>query len=307
MNDLRDLARRRVLVTGASGFIGARLCQALLAKSAEVHGVSRRAQAGDGLHWWHADLAEPGAVNRIMNEIRPDIVFHLASHVSGRRDVDTVLPTLRNNLVTTVNILTAACTVGQPRVLLAGSMEEAGLGDPDQVPGSPYAAAKTASTGYGRMFHALYELPVVNLRTFMVYGPGQQDDLKLIPHVTKALQRGESPRLSSGNRRIDWIYIDDVVGGYLAAAVADYADGTPIAIGSGKLVTIRSVVEQLVELTGSQVRPEFGALPDRPMEHVRCADVGLTRELIGWGPRVSLRSGLADTVRWLRSSSNNPG
>jgi nucleoside-diphosphate-sugar epimerase len=291
------------MVTGAAGFIGARLCQALRRCGAEVHGVSRHPTGGGGLHWWQADLTEPKAVSELMRETKPDIVYHLASHVSGRRDVDTVLPTLSNNLVTAVNVLTAACENNGPRVLLAGSMEEADADDVDQTPGSPYAAAKTASSSYGRMFHKLYGLPVVNLRTYMVYGPGQRDGMKLIPYVARALQRGEPPQLSSGNRPVDWIYVDDVVDAYLAAAVASHVDGTPIAIGSGQLVTIRSVVEQLVELTGSKVRPKFGALPDRPMEHIRCADIEHTRQAIGWQPSVPLRTGLALTVEWLQLNS----
>jgi UDP-glucose 4-epimerase len=297
---LSQLAALRVLVTGAAGFIGIRLCQALRRYGAEVHGVSRHPMHEGGLHWWQADLAEPNAVNQIMSEVRPDLVYHLASHVSGRRDVDNVLPTLRNNLVSAVNVLTAACENSGPRVLIAGSMEEADAEDIDQTPASPYSAAKTACSAYGRMFHKLYGLQVVNLRTFMVYGPGQRDELKLIPYVTRSLQRGEAPQLSSGTRPVDWIYVDDVVNGYLAGAVAPRADGTPIAIGSGQLVTIRSVVEELVELTGSTAQPHFGALPDRPMEHVRCADVERTRQAIGWEPTVPLRTGLARTVEWLQ-------
>ena len=83
------------------------------------------------------------------------------------------------------------------------------------------------------MFHALYGLPVINLRTFMTYGPGQRDGSKLIPYVATALLRGESPRLSSGTREVDWIYVGDVVDAYLAAAVADGVEGTSIDIGSG--------------------------------------------------------------------------
>ncbi len=93
-------------------------------------------------------------------------------------------------------------------------------GEDTSVPGSPYAAAKTAVASYGRMFHALYGLPIVHLRVFMVYGPGPQDITKLVPYVTGCLLRGEPPRLSSGTREIDWIYIDDVVEAFVAAAHA---------------------------------------------------------------------------------------
>ena len=206
-----------VLVTGAAGFIGARLVGALHERGAEVHGVSRAPQTGDHVRWHAADLAEPEVTSRLVRDVRPQLVYHLASHVSGDRAVGAVIPTLHDNLLTTVSLLTAACGAGGPRVVLAGSMEEC-TGDGDDVPGSPYAAAKTAGGAYGRMFHALYGLPVVNLRIFMVYGPGQRDGSKLIPYVTDCLLRGEHPRLSSGRREVDWVYVDDVVAALLAAA-----------------------------------------------------------------------------------------
>ena len=86
-----------------------------------------------------------------------------------------------------------------------------------QTPHSPYAAAKWAASGYGRMFHELYGAPVVILRPFMTYGPGQAPS-KLIPAVTLSLLRGERPKLSSGKARADWVYIGDVIEGFIAAA-----------------------------------------------------------------------------------------
>ena len=290
----------RVLVSGADGFIGSHLCQSLVAAGAEVHGVSRRDVANHGVRWWNADLADAEAARHVMHEVRPAFVFHLASHVSGSRNLDAVAPTLEGNLFTTVNILTAACEVERPRVLLAGSMEETRADEAARAPSSPYAAAKTAAAAYGRMFHALYGLPVINARTSMTYGPGQRDGSKLIPYVTNALLRGEIPQLASGDRAVDWIYVEDVVDGYLAAAVGGDIDGTSIAIGSGQLVTVRSVVQQLVELTGSDVRPQFGAMPDRPLERAERADTTLTRESIGWQAATPLREGLARTVDGFR-------
>jgi nucleoside-diphosphate-sugar epimerase len=296
---------RRVLVTGASGFIGSQLTRALQACGAEVHGVSRTARAGDGIRWSSADLSEPAVAARLVRDVRPDLVYHLASHVSGDRAVGAVLPIVRDNLLTTVNLLTAACEAGGPRVVLAGSMEEC-VGEPDAVPSSPYAAAKSAASAYGRMFHALYGLPVVSLRVFMVYGPGQRDGTKLIPYVTDCLLRGEPPRLSSGRREVDWVYVDDVVAAFLAAAGADTANGTSVDVGSGEVTTIRAIVERLTHFVGGG-RPLFGALDDRPLERRRVADVGRTRELIGWEPATPLDAGLARTVEWFRARGAEDG
>lgn len=299
------LAGRRALVTGATGFIGSALCRRLVASGAEVHGVSRVARsARDGIRWWAAELSEADAAHGVLRETRPDVAFHLASHVSGNRGLDAVAPTLRDNLVTTVNVLTAAAESGGPRVVLAGSMEEAAPDDP--APGSPYAAAKTAASAYAQLFDQLYRLPVVSLRVFMVYGPGRQDGAKLVPYVITSLLRDAAPRLSSGRREVDWVYVDDVVDAFVAAAVAPKAPGTTVDVGSGQLVSIRSLVDRIVALVGGDVLPEFGALPDRPGERPRVADLAPSREAIGWAPSTPLDVGLARTIEWFRAR-RHPG
>ena len=294
---------KRAMVTGATGFIGLALRQRLLDLGAEVHGVSRRKPAGkNGIctQWSIADLAEDEAAHRVLSDIRPDVVFHLASHVSGDRSFAALGSTVRDTLLATVNLLTAACESGRPRVVIAGSMEECLPGDPDPVPGSPYAAAKTAVATYGRMFHALYNLPVVHLRVFMVYGPGPQDVTKLVPYVTNCLLRGEPPLLSGGRREIDWIFIDDVVDAFVAAAHAPNAVGTAIEVGSGEVVTVRALVEQLARLVDGEAAPQFGARAERPLEVRRVADLAPARELLGWTPTTSLHAGLLRTVEWFR-------
>jgi nucleoside-diphosphate-sugar epimerase len=135
----------------------------------------------------------------------------------------------------------------------------------------------------------------------MVYGPGQRDGTKLVPYVVNSLLRGEEPRLSSGTREVDWVYVDDVVAAFLAAADAGEAAGKTLDIGSGELVSIRSLVERIVPLVSSDARPVFGALPDRPGERPRLANIAPSRETIGWEPSTPLDVGLARTVEWFRT------
>jgi len=96
------------------------------------------------------------------------------------------------------------------------------------------------------MFFALYQLPVVILRVFMVYGPGQGDLQKLVPYVITSLLKGETPRFTSGTREVDWIYVEDVVAAFLEAARAPGVEGATLDVGTGKLVTVRQVVERFV-------------------------------------------------------------
>jgi UDP-glucose 4-epimerase len=300
VQEYADLSGARALVTGASGFIGQHLCRALLEHGATVHGISRGVQTDtNGVRWWQADVSEHDSLASIFDQVRPDYVFDLASEVTGARDRRVVMPTLHSNLVSTVNVLDLATEYDCKRVVVIGSLEEPQW--PDSVPSSPYAAAKAASSIYAAMFHNLYQTPVVNARLFMVYGPAQVDTTKLIPYVTLTLLRGEVPRMSSGARPVDWVYVGDVVEGLVRCAVVPDAAGQTVDIGSGQLVTIRQVVEMLGEIIAPGAELGFGALPDRPFEQVRTANVAEAQSLIGWMPQVSLEDGLRRTVDYYRT------
>ncbi len=297
-----ELDSERILVTGASGFIGRHLCRHLTAPGRRVVGVSRQHPdfLPEGVIPAHADLADPQAVRDLVAREKPEIIFHLASCVKGSRDIALVRPTFDANLASTVYLMETAAELDCTRFIVTGSLEE-----PDEVrapPSSPYAAAKAAATAYARMFHALYQFPAVIARVFMVYGPDQKDQKKLIPYVINSLLQGKSPKMSSGTRQVDWIYVGDVVEGLVQLATAGEVNGQTVDIGTGELETVRGVVERLARLSGSNVPLEFDADADRPMEQIRVADVDTTEALTGWRPRTSLDAGLQATIAWHREA-----
>lgn len=290
----RDWSYTRVLLTGATGFIGSHLARRLGALGAQVHVVSRRPPE-DGQLWHAADLADTEATSRLIRSTRPDVVYHLASAVTGVRDVKAVLPTLSGNLAGAVNLMTAVAGT-DTKVVLAGSIEEPRAGE--SVPQSPYAAAKWAATGYARMFHGLWDVPVSVLRVAMVYGPAQPDTTKLLPYVIRSLLRYEPPLLSSGRRQVDWVYIDDVVDAFIRAGEADGTAGRVLDIGSGVLTSIRDTIMRVARIVGSPVLPRFGALSDRPLDHELVAEPELADRLLGWRAMTGLDTGLRRTVEW---------
>lgn len=290
---------RKVLVTGGSGFLGSHLCQRLYHLGAEVHATSRtyRPARHSGQIWWHSDLTALEEVRALLSKHRPEVIFHLAGSVGASPDRELVLPTFQSLLLTTVNLLIAGTELGCRRIILAGSLTEPKSQDLHPTPSSPYAAAKWAASGYGRMFHSLYGTPSVVLIPFMTFGPGQ-DPRKLIPSVILSLLRGEVPRMTSGRWEADWVYVDDVIQAFLVAGEAPNVEGKTLDIGSGLTNSVRTIVDLLVQQMGGHMKPAYGVLPDRPMEPIRVADVRHTRQELGWECSTSLEKGLRQTIDW---------
>ena len=298
------LSGKPVLITGGTGFIGRHLLARLLRAGALVHATTRRsdiASLDERVRWHRVDLADREGVASLFESARPQVVLHLASHVAGSRDISLVAPTLRDNLCSTVHLMEAAAQNGCPRFVQVGSLEE-----PEtfgEAPSSPYAAAKAAASTYAGLFHHLYGLPVVTARVFMVYGPGAQDERKLVPYVIRALLKGESPSFSSGTRPVDWVYVGDVAEGLERLATTPGLEGKKVDLGTGELHTVRQVVELLFERVGSKESPSFGGRGDRPSEQIRTADASRTRQLLGWAPSTSLDRGIEQTVDWFRQNT----
>ena len=288
-----------MLVTGATGFIGTRLCERLAGAGCEVHGLSRceGVRTETSMKWHTGDLADSEVVDALVSSLAPDTVFHLASEVTGKSGHELVSPMLQSNLLGTVNLLAAVQDAGCRRMVATGTVVEP---REDEPASSPYAAAKSAATAQARMFHSLYGTPVVCLRLGMVYGPGQPDPNKLIPHTIESLLRGESPQISSGRWEVDWVYVDDVVEALVRAAVADDVEGETLDVGSGQVASVRDVVEHLADAIDSALRPSFGAVEDRAPEPSIPLELDRTRKSLGWSPATGLPDGLKQTVSWYR-------
>ncbi len=294
------LKGEKILVTGASGFIGSALCKKLSNHGAIVYGTTRqKVREKSNIKWETGDLTNTDFVNNLIKNICPDFIFHLASYVTGSRDVEHVLPTFKNNLLTTVNLLSAVHTniKKSKRIIIIGSSEEPNLDEGNAIPASPYASAKIASSNYARMFYNLYGTPVSIAKIFMVYGPGQKDHNKLLPYVILNTFSGEPPKVSSGNRLIDWIYLDDVVDGLINMLDSSFnIHGKTIDLGSGELISVKEITNLTINLINPKLKAYFGAVEDRPFEQTRVANIEKTHQQINWRPKIDLEEGLIKKI-----------
>jgi UDP-glucose 4-epimerase len=142
-------------------------------------------------------------------------------------------------------------------------------------------------------------VPVTLLRPFMTYGPGQKAH-KLIPYSILSLLKGEPPKISSALRMVDWVYVQDVIAAFVSAAVTPEAVGTVIDLGSGSLVPVREVVNEIHRLIPQSPAPRLGEPPDRMIETVRCADTETAMRILHWKATTALPDGLSETIEWYR-------
>ena len=286
-----------VLVTGGNGFYGSHLCRRLRAAGKRVVITTRDTSAAGGDDVQVGDFSNLEDARRILAAVKPDIVYHLAGSATARPDPKLVLQTHHSQVTSALNLITEALESDIGRIVLVGSLMEMTGRIEDEVPSSPYSAAKTSLMHYGRMFHRHFGAPVVVARPFMTFGPGQAES-HVLPYVIRSLAAGIAPKLSSGSWQTDWIFVDDVVDGLVVLGEHEGIEGYAVDLGRGELNTVRDMVDRIVKIMQPKVEPEYGALEDRPDEPVRVADAAASFDLTGWESHTGLDDGLSQTIEW---------
>jgi len=300
---LETLKTKRILITGASGFIGYNLAKRLCELGANVFGTSRVERINrENFTWLKCSFEDLAETKKILDELRPHIVYHLSGEVTASDDAKHVLPTFHSLVNSTVNILSGATRLNCEKIILTGSCTEPV--ELELAAGSPYAAAKCATRTYGKMFWHCYKTPVVIVRPFVGYGPGQAIG-KLVPHVINSFLNRKDPKLTSGKWLSDWIYIDDIIEGIIECTITKNIEGSTIDLGTGLLTSVRDVVLKIKEIVGLEATPQFGALPDRENEFVRLAEIDETFDKIKWRAKTSLKEGLIKTVEFYKKQLFN--
>jgi UDP-glucuronate 4-epimerase len=317
------------LVTGAAGFVGFHLCEALLREGSFVLGVDNINQYYDPrlkrdrlsrlrkhpkFLFARIDLCEREPVAKLFCDARFDVVFHFAAQAGVRYSLDNPQSYIQSNVVAFANIL-EGCRQKQPSHLVYASSSSVygankkvpfAVEDPVDQPVSLYAATKRSNELLAYTYSHLYGLPTTGLRLFTVYGPWGRPDMAVYK-FTRAMLSGEPIEMyNHGRMRRDFTYVDDVVAGVIQAARSPAAptnglESAQVArlynIGNGHPVELGELISKLEEILG--VSADLRCIEMQPGEVLEThADIEASTRDFGYQPRVGLREGLERFTAW---------
>jgi len=314
---MSDWTGRRVLVTGAGGFIGSHLVERLVDLGANVRAL---VEYNSLCSWgWLDESPVRGDIEVVLGDVRDrdstvvaaegrDVVFHLAALIAIPWSYDAPAAYVETNVVGTLNVLRAAQQTGVERVVHTSTSEVYGTAQyapideahPLQAQ-SPYAASKIGADKIAEAFHLSFGLPIATLRPFNTYGP-RQSARAVIPTILTQLLGGETIALGNLAPTRDFTYVTDTVEAFVKVVDVAEAVGRVLNVGTGREIAIGDLAERIeaaverrapIDLDPARVRPD-GSEVER-----LCANAGEARRLLAWEPHVTLDEGLVATAEWI--------
>jgi NAD dependent epimerase/dehydratase len=311
---------RKVLVTGAGGFIGSHLVERLVELGAEVRALVRYTSTGHS--GWLESSPAKSDVEVVLGDIRDfdsvhgamrdrSIVFHLAALIGIPYSYRAAQSYVRTNIEGTLNVLQAARELATERVLCTSTSEVYGtarsvpINEEHPLQGqSPYSASKIGADKIAESFYLSFGLPVSIVRPFNTYGP-RQSMRAVIPTIIAQALSGDEVRVGALSPTRDFNYVSDTVEGFLCTACQPQAIGRTINIGSGVEISIGDLASLIGRLLGKElvlVPEEKRVRPGNSEVERLCADATLAHELLRWHSRVRLEDGLRQTIAWMEDN-----
>ena len=310
----------RILVTGATGFIGGRLLERLVEQGGhDLYSLQRYVTgryvlgANRGAKAVFCDLRDHFAVRAAVREVQPEVVFHLAAISPVSYSYDHPNEVLEANMIGTVN-LAESCLREVPhfkQFLFASTSETYGNGpvpkfeDTPQAPNSPYSVSKQAAEKYVLYMFDAYKFPATILRPFNTYGRRDNTHF-LVERMLVQMLRGDTVKLGDPTPERDLLYVDDHVNAYLTCFNHPKAIGQAFNFATGDKITVRDLAEKMRVMTGFREQILWDTIPRRPLDiQVLYGDASKANALLGWKPKVSLDEGLRLTMEFWREKLTN--
>jgi UDP-glucose 4-epimerase len=291
---------KRVLVTGASGFVGKHLAAELRKQEAEVFALDSRGPDPIDIRNWHAVKGFGSKLGRL------DLVYHLAALMFVPYSFENPRETYEVNVLGTLNVLELCRLQGFPKLVFASSYV---YGEPRYLPvdeehplnpGSPYARSKVLGEDLCKAYHEDHGLRCTILRVFNIYGEGQTDSF-LIPSMIKQLASGKVELMDPEPKR-DFVHVSDVVQAYLRAGEYDQAGFNVFNIGSGVSYSVDDIVKLALQAWGQEARVRYRHQRRKSEVMDVVADFRKARTELGWEPKVTLEQGIRHYVEWYRKN-----
>lgn len=316
-----NLENKRVLVTGAGGFIGSHLSEQLTKKAAHVRGMVHYNALGsrgwldksplkNEIEIIAGNICDRDSVRQAMKDI--DVVYHLAALIAIPYSYHSPLSYVNTNIEGTLNVLQNARDLGTERIVHTSTSEVYGtalfvpITEEHPLQGqSPYSATKIGADKLVESFYRSFEVPVVTMRPFNTYGPRQSMRAVIPTIMTQCLARVDTISLGNLTPTRDFNFVMNTVDGFIRASEVDDAVGRTIHIGSGEEISIGDLAHLIAEIAEnpieikidqSRLRPE-GSEVDRLL-----ASNAFAKEILNWEPIYSLRDGLTQTIDWFREN-----
>src|SRR2546426_10993030 len=311
----------RILVTGGAGFIGSHLVEKLLAVGHEVAILddfndfydpqikhANIASFAKDVTIHHVDLRDSASVRNLFHREKFEMIAHLAARAGVRPSIQYPQLYYDTNVSGTLHLLDAARVIGVERFIFASSSSV--YGSSKKVPFSedqhltqtlsPYGATKIAGEFLCSTFSHLYQMRVIALRFFTVYGPRQRPDLAIHQFTRKILAGQPIDQFGDGTTRRDYTYIDDIIQGVIAALTYDGAMWDIFNLGESETGQLKDLIEAIEAAVGRKAK--INQLPEQP-GHVplTCADISKARRLLHYNPTTKLHDGLPKFVEWFRA------
>ncbi len=310
------LKNKKVLITGATGFIGANLVHFFLKEGASVIIFTRNAsdkwrirKTSGNLSEYTVDLSDGKETENEVTRIKPDIIFHNAIY-GGHSLQDDTNEIFNTNLLGTINLLNACRKVKFDLFVHSGSSSEYGVKDSsfkeDDIlkPVTDYGVSKAAATLYSQALAKRVGLKIITFRLFSPYGY-YEGPSRLIPSVIMSCLNGKNPKLSSPEPVRDFIFIEDIISAYMEAVrnSDQILAGEVFNIAYGAQHSVSEVVDAIINITGNKVKPEWGKV-DNSRHEPKCwqGDISKAGRLLNWKPKYDLSQGLKKNIDWFHKN-----